>query len=345
MCSTSGALFFWIEKEAETCMTAMPVLIAIAKTKFSQNKATAAGGALFTNTPQGMHVCCDCDHITNREEELIDRECPIVHGSSMHQLNSINGCPNPCNQTWNGNIAGEIFGGHAVSTIGDFVSVCKSSSRDNYLCTGPRKPLRILNHTSGEDLESVYLDLNGAFEYLELGQTRAHVEVTSNSTNVHLRNRLIARLEPNTSLTSIHLQAAVGQIHTLVLEFIPPIFPDLSIEIEVRPCLPGEILEFHGERCVACKEGSYSFGPFQNCIKCPSFHAVCRQSTITPEDGFWHSTSKSSQIHKCILKEACKYEGRNDVLEGQSSRAHANGDVLNYDNNVGYQLCSQVNCT
>lgn len=316
------------------------VLAMVRNSNFTNNAANVAGGAIFTNMPRALYLSCGHDIELN---ETIGRE--FVRGDSKgagttgEELKTNRALFNSCMDTWHGNNARSTDGADLVATDADMLKVCTGSSDR---CGDARTPLEIANHTSGSDLVPIFLDLEDAFNYLKFGEANALVRVTADSANAFVQHQVIVRVVRNTSLAGIRLQARIDQDHLLKLTFDPHIGPDIFIRVHVRGCLPGEAVEFNGELCILCKEGTYSFDPSNNCNACPSEHAMCRESTISPKDHFWHSTSKSTQIHRCILKVACQYTNRTSTVEEQARIAHSNSAFLEYHDNAGYAQCSKV---
>lgn len=307
---------------------------------FTKNTAKVAGGAIFTNRPKALYVSCGNG---TKRNEIVSGAFVSSHLSMLGDTGEDSQAENvvfsSCANTWHGNYVRNKDGVNVVATAADFLKVCIMSAVQ---CGGPDSPPEIWNHTSGKDLETIFLNWDEAFNYLSFDKENTLVKVTSKSENVVVRDEVIVQLNQNTSLSGIRLQAAVDQVHVLKLAFDPHIMADIFINVQIRGCLPGEIMESSGELCVLCKEGTYSFGPYQNCTVCPSLHAICRESIISPEDHYWHSSTKSTQMHKCIVEEGCQYINRQQVIGEQARLAHSDGRFLEYDDNQVYTQCSEV---
>eukprot|EP00877_Chromochloris_zofingiensis_P010910 jgi/Chrzof1/6072/Cz17g07200.t1 len=80
----------------------------------------------------------------------------------------------------------------------------------------------------------------------------------------------------------------------------------ITLNVTVRSCLPGEIV-FAGDTCEPCAAGTYSFDPTAvMCETCP-LNAQCPgRTSIMPQEGYWHSTADSAQVHRCPNSDACK---------------------------------------
>ncbi|GMH44751.1 hypothetical protein BSKO_12703 [Bryopsis sp. KO-2023] len=98
----------------------------------------------------------------------------------------------------------------------------------------------------------------------------------------------------------------------------------LQIKLDLRKCSLGEVLR--GDECQQCPTRQYSFDPTaNNCSGCPS-GATCDGTTLIPNDGFWHSTSQSPQIHRCLSVNGCE-KGNVDKLANMINDAIQQGNV------------------
>ncbi len=97
-----------------------------------------------------------------------------------------------------------------------------------------------------------------------------------------------------------------------------------SVNATVRTCLPGEVRNQEGNECNPCSDPrQYTFSSSAtrcelcpdnaNCTdgmyKRPSPNAMSVQppvgAILVPQPGFWHSSPRSSQIHRCPNPAAC----------------------------------------
>ena len=81
-----------------------------------------------------------------------------------------------------------------------------------------------------------------------------------------------------------------------------------------RQCYPGEFAT--GDSCHPCPADVYSFNAsLGQCHPC-EVHAKCKgQASLVPEDGYWHSTPFSPKFHRCIEKEGCRFDDREEKLD------------------------------
>lgn len=81
------------------------------------------------------------------------------------------------------------------------------------------------------------------------------------------------------------------------------------------------------------------------CVRdCPE-NAECliKGCTITPQPGYWHSTSFSTQIKKCIFEKACNQLNRTEILSNNAYAKVLSGNVTQYYSydDPDYNQCSK----
>lgn len=155
-------------------------------------------------------------------------------------------------------------------------------------------PKSIQDHTSGQDLEFVTVNLVDEFGQDAIGD------------DVSLTVRIISPagfeeaisgsavtgviVSGGTAIVSgIRLQAPPGE-YTLQLAAKPRIGETLTtnLKVTVRPCRIGEVE--NDNFCTLCSGNFYSFDSKGKCLACPN-NALCNASTLVPRDGFWQPTS------------------------------------------------------
>ena len=330
-----GGLYTQIERGAESVVRIEPSYMVVTNTSFTHNIAQETGGALFTSKPDAIDVC-GMPYVL---EILIYN--PILRAGviQLPRLQNASLAHNyrPCLETWTGNKAADVQGGDIVASVATSVVV----STDHLTCYIEEDcSISITNHTSGDDLARIYVELFDAFGQLALGQPQTQVHIIAPS-DVILSNHLFMFKRAKAELTGIRLLTMVNSTHDLTLTFKPRVLDNIRLQVQVRECLPGETQDNRNEKCQSCGQNSYSFDPSGSCRACPLF-AVCTPSTITPESYFWHSASQSAYIQRCIYQEACNFEGRDHLLWEQAWNAHKAGYYLDYHNNTRYQQCKKV---
>ncbi|WIA31834.1 hypothetical protein OEZ86_002701 [Tetradesmus obliquus] len=80
--------------------------------------------------------------------------------------------------------------------------------------------------------------------------------------------------------------------------------PPANMSVEVVPCPLGDVTAAT-DACLTCPVGYYSFNPSASaCSPCPA-SAECEGSSIWPGPGFWLSSRRSNQLHRCLNPAAC----------------------------------------
>eukprot|EP00210_Caulerpa_lentillifera_P003658 g3492.t1 len=106
------------------------------------------------------------------------------------------------------------------------------------------------------------------------------------------------------------------------------------IKVKIRPCRIGEFTKEDDNGfidCIKCGSGEFSRHPSIECESCKGTEgAECSGNTAVPKDHYWHSSSFSKTMHKCIHLNACKYKGRVSKIYQTESQAHANNSQLFY---------------
>eukprot|EP00210_Caulerpa_lentillifera_P002083 g1998.t1 len=112
----------------------------------------------------------------------------------------------------------------------------------------------------------------------------------------------------------------------------------LKTNFTFRKCYRGEI--WTDATCAECPANFFSFEEGSHlCSSCPE-HGLCSGGAILiPDEGYWHATPFSPRFHKCIVDEACKYEGREEKLSAfftDKGNLQPSTKVLD---NVSYPQC------
>eukprot|EP00803_Ostreobium_quekettii_P007399 evm.model.scf_390.2 EVM.evm.TU.scf_390.2 scf_390:46861-59712(+) len=323
-----------------------PTFMALTLSNFTDNAARIAGGALFTNAPAALDLCCDCtleveEHLGTIEglhPGFFDAEGVIVVSRTAHRVLDH---PNWCNHTWLGNGDAEK-GPYPVATTARSARVLAHGSKSRM---DDRQMVRFANYSSGSDFPPFDVELVDALGQPAAGHPAAFpaalLRIISRSQDAIVAGQHITEAGVLTTLSELRLLSGTDERHKLTLYFEPDIGYNVSIVVDVRPCLPGEFpVDVGGaEQCQSCGEGLYSFDPTRReCLPCP-LNADCTPSTVTPKDGFWHATSQSTVMRECIVPEACVFGNRTQGLQRLAARAHSDGMHLRAVTNASYDQC------
>eukprot|EP00210_Caulerpa_lentillifera_P003717 g3550.t1 len=118
----------------------------------------------------------------------------------------------------------------------------------------------------------------------------------------------------------------------------------LLINVTMRPCRIGEFTRIDNEviECLDCGAGTFSSNASrQKCRSCEDMDGgQCFGRVAVPEDHYWHSSSFSLKMTRCIGQEACSYNGRFKKLNKTETEAHLKGKEISYTNGDNTQ-CSR----
>jgi hypothetical protein len=78
--------------------------------------------------------------------------------------------------------------------------------------------------------------------------------------------------------------------------------PVVLITVHVAECGLGDVTVSTGDACQTCGRGYYSFNPLNNTCDTCVLNAECGNSTILPVAGFWSSSPRSTQMHRCVIR-------------------------------------------
>lgn len=104
--------------------------------------------------------------------------------------------------------------------------------------------------------------------------------------------------------------------NTTLTLFTDSALKPISIHLNFRECIPGEVLTLNS--CEICGNNTYSFNPEDGyCLSCPREAECYGYDVIFPKPGYWRSGRFSDKFYKCPYENAClgsnvkkmRYEG------------------------------------
>ena len=276
-----------------------PVLIN--ESTLLHNHALTSGGGVFAQA-----------------SELLRVRCRDAQESAFQNLDSFD--PEVCGWV-NNTVSGDGYGDMVATVPVDAIL----------------DPSGIDNHTSGVQLANVTVTIVDAVgQTVTTGDTLVKVNLSANSTAKLFGQRASQTRQGQAVFDGTFLRARPGAYE---LRYTFGLKKPVALPVVVRACRIGEIQSEDRELCLKCQTGLYSFDTEGKCLMCPSQNAICNGSTITPLEGYWHSTSRSIQVHECLQAEACTYDGRGQALLDQAKVAHAMNETLEGD---AYPQCAEV---
>ncbi|GMH45411.1 hypothetical protein BSKO_13368 [Bryopsis sp. KO-2023] len=282
------------------------VRVQLDETYLMGNTGVEAGGGVWLNEPDSLCVCCEgvcSDNCQDLEGVSQSREFRPLTDVLFEQ----------CPPLWSENqVNPDGYGG----TI---ASIAKSAR----ILDGQHSTIRsIRDHKSGDALPSILVTIFDAFDQV-VTKTESDVFVRATSEEGIVFGQLDKRVEDgHAHFNSTAVAARPGE-YSLVVE-LPLGLPPRSLTVKVRECRRGEaaiqgsVLQDY--RCDECRPGFFSFQPENNCTVCPDeAKAVCNGNSVVPKDGYWHPTSWSIVVKKCLVEEACTYVDRVETLQRESA--------------------------
>lgn len=178
-----GGLHFSVDGKHFDTRKSDSHFFGISRSVFTENVASMTGGAIFTGNPNALGICCECPTLkvlsTPMEDAPVKRVANITKESAIRIMEN----PNPCNQSWMGNLAQNMEGGSKVATTALTTKLCKMKSNN---CFDGSKSLMLMNHTSGKNLEGIAIKLFDIFQRPAFGQPDMRLKITADSSSVSL---------------------------------------------------------------------------------------------------------------------------------------------------------------
>ncbi|GMH45566.1 hypothetical protein BSKO_13523 [Bryopsis sp. KO-2023] len=275
-------------------------------TVISNNKAKKAGGGIFTGNPSLVCACCGTK---------CSESCRLIG------LKSDFGFSRVCSESWLGNSHGRRGYGPTVASFGSTGEIIKSDGallQENEILDD--------SHSSGQPIDSLKVKVKDYFDQVvAIKRRNVLAQITSVSTGIQI---LFGQVDSQ-------VKKGVANFNATIVSGFPGdyrmrlSFPGLEVEnrhfrVRVRECGRGENI-VRGQfsmpfTCRRCEPNNFSFRPSQSCKPCPT-STTCDTTTLTPIDGYWHSSSWSESIHKCLVDVACSYTNRSTILRMESERS------------------------
>ena len=268
-------------------------LVTLLNTSFVNNSAELAGGAIFTSSSGNVGIRCDSE--TDDDAESSSLAQPFSRTSTV--------CP-----SWRGNKAGSY--GPVIASFASQTNervngnnITNSEANDPYL------------YRSGSPL---VLDLEVRDDFGQgpaVDRTGRVISSTVSSPDSLFSGSHTILLDSRFTELNVTGFAKPGR-YTILIDFDEENLESVEIEIEVQKCVIGEIPLRDGTLCEPCSTTTYSFSPDedQSCKECPE-NGICTTRVILPDRGYWHPTPCSTQIQRCLSRDACDNDSRRRALE------------------------------
>ena len=273
-------------------------------TLLMNNKAEAAGGAIFIDTVAGLRLNCS-DESKEQGLQFYSRK----QWTSMKRLASIDDI---CT-FWEDNTA-DRYGPAVASFVSDIQKkIANAETKDLELIKGSHYTIH--NHRSGKPIPLIVFTLVDELgQGPAVGQNNEDIKAVMSSPEEFFLGNIVKPLVVESANLS-----AVGFVqpgmYKILTEFEGSNLESFEITVEVKPCEMGEVPSGDGKFCEPCNVASYNFSPEDDseCHPCPE-NGDCSSQVILPNRGYWHQTPCSEHIQRCVTKEACDRHNREDAL-------------------------------
>ncbi|CAD7697722.1 unnamed protein product [Ostreobium quekettii] len=287
--------------------------LRVTNVNFTQNGALSTAGGLFASDPRNVFV-------DDANQTLVDFLGPLEQEFPIDE---------PI--TFVDNSVGEGgFGQDSASFASRLVLSNRTMQRAvetengivTFINTGR------LDHNSSDPLPDLVIEVQDSFnQTITSGTPDARLSVEVTATNATpggtvgdvLSGARIAEAVNGVATFKDTFARALNGTYTMKFFAQQPrslsTLESQEFQFIVRDCLIGETRL--GVVCTQCRGGFFSLDPKNDvtCHPCPS-NAVCNGgAAVVPNKGFWHSTPFSSQIHECLLVDACRFDDRQKDLQ------------------------------
>jgi len=118
------------------------------------------------------------------------------------------------------------------------------------------------------------------------------------------------------------------------------------VNVTVRPCKIGEATLRGADNVIDCRncgDGQFNWNASEEeCQSCQGLEGVeCRGNVAIPKDEYWQYSSFSTNMQKCISREACEYKDRNESIQEMANSAHEEGRNLSF-HDLNDKQCAKV---
>ncbi|GMH44542.1 hypothetical protein BSKO_12494 [Bryopsis sp. KO-2023] len=327
-----------VSASAQSSPAAKPA-IELNQTTLMSNFADRAGGALFANEPGSVCVCCEGSCSSSCTEDGRG----VAAGSFVPKSRAVDASlETVCVSLWTQNGVGDGGYGPKIASL---------ETKSDVVSPLFRKPLKdqqffVHDHQSGHALGELTIRLKDSFgQVVTTTGPDLFVRVVADDATI-LSGQVDKQVERGEAKFDSIIVTGRPQEYLLNVTFPSSAkVPERQLRMHVRSCRRGE-KERKEDRasdgrivspftCELCADKTYSFDA-KSCMPCPEL-AECDGKTIVPEDGHWHSSSWSPEIHDCLVEVACKYPQRANILLKNSTDEFQR--ALGYDE--GYALCHE----
>ena len=279
-------------------------VLALADTSFSDNFATAAGGAIFVDRVAIIRILCSTKR-TSQEMKFYSKK-------QWKSMSTVRSTKDTC-LTW-GNNSADRYGADIASYATD-VQKKIISEQSATAVSVKRNKYEMLDRKSGAPLPVFSLTaVDDLGQCPAVGLENKEIVATMSSPDELFDGRMSTFLESVSANLTVTPFALPGE-YTVLIEFEGGDFEPFETTVYVRGCSMGEVLSANGAVCEPCSAATFSFLPHEDseCHPCPD-NGNCESKAVLPKQGYWHQMPCSEHIQRCLTPEACDYEDREQKL-------------------------------
>ena len=308
--------------------------MAVVDTKFFDNTAEVAGGAVFAGYSDAVRLNCSI--------ASLDTGLAFYEEEEWMAVKRLKTQADICS-SWKGN-SGNVYG-HEVGTYATYANMTVKKAKIS-VCVSGEKACVIDGYRTGKDLPKAKLTLMdglGQGPAISYGSINA---IMSSARGEFMVGSIVLPMdEGNCTFESVRGFVAPGD-YNLTVEFGEKTIKEIRITVVVRDCSIGEIVAPGTGVCQECSNTTYNFDSSKNssCRPCPE-NANCESQVIIPDDGYWQKTPCSKHIHRCLPTSSCKRENRSENLTdlvGDAANCTFDRSVIE---NYTQAQCAEASCT
>ena len=307
-----GGVYVSTDETSQGCSrrNASCTFFAVMGSRFSRNAAKTSGGGIFTKDPTVFRYSCSPE-----DTETPPAQNPI--DATKRLISAHDTCPE-----WVENEAGQY---------GPMIASCAHSARGLMIAgdeTDDEELVKntsfvVKNHRSGDVLPALLLEVVDGFRQgPPLGSNEAYVHASMHSPDNFFAGEVIMAVnERRKAFPPISGFQRPGQ-YEIRIDFSESDLPPLVVDVEVRRCKMGECAQENGTLCVPCSGSQFNFDPDASvCRSCPE-NGNCTTNVIHPIRRYWHKTPCAKHIQRCVSREGCDFDGREEDLMDVTQDLH-----------------------
>ena len=280
--------------------------VALQDTRFVNNQASSAGGAVLSSDLNAIRVSC-----RNRTRS---KPLEYLKKPAFESMDTLNATRHVC-QEWTHNTAGGY--GNTVASYAHRIrkKIRYEDTNVEEEIEGNRYVVR--NHVSGTQIPRLSLETVDALgQGPAPGTDNATIVATMSSPDGLFTGFVSVRMDDGVGRFSGVAGYREAGFYRVRVDFSERSIPSFTIVVEIRGCVIGEAIVANGTVCQPCIGDTYNFFPETSdigCASCPE-NANCDGVFILPDDGYWHQTPCSDNIQECLTKRACDADNRKEDM-------------------------------